>query len=307
MEDSTPQGATPASRQHDGRISLIVSAGTHCQAAPAVPEDNSFEQPKQHRHLATARLSTRASAPRITQLGGWPAARRGARRASAELGLARSAGATATPTVVASSAWAWWLATATAGSPARAWARLGGVAGAGRRRRGDRAAWPVACLAMPSTGSVGLAALRPLPRSVMGVPLDLDALARSGTLSEAGLERVRAEPSLPPTELDDDVSVGDLVAARLGDEVVDRLVEPLLGGVYAGHARELSARATTPQLVGDARPRLPGRGCGRPPGLERTGLRRHPRRPGRPARGARRVRTVHGADRRHGPGAAEAA
>ncbi len=92
-------------------------------------------------------------------------------------------------------------------------------------------------------------ALRPLPRSVMGVPLDLDALARSGTLSEAGLERVRAEPSLPPTELDDDVSVGELVAARLGDEVVDRLVEPLLGGVYAGHARELSARATTPQLV----------------------------------------------------------
>ena len=49
--------------------------------------------------------------------------------------------------------------------------------------------------------------------------------------------------------LDEDVSVGALVASRLGDEVVDRLVEPLLGGVYAGHARELSARATVPQLV----------------------------------------------------------
>ena len=33
---------------------------------------------------------------------------------------------------------------------------------------------------------------------------------------------------------------------RLGQEVVDRLVEPLLGGVYAGHARELSARAAVP-------------------------------------------------------------
>ena len=92
-------------------------------------------------------------------------------------------------------------------------------------------------------------ALRPLPRSLMGVPLDLDQLADSGVLSSEGLARVRAERDLPPTPIDGDVSVGDLVAARLGDEVVDRLVEPLLGGVYAGRARELSARATVPQLV----------------------------------------------------------
>ena len=91
--------------------------------------------------------------------------------------------------------------------------------------------------------------LRPLPRSLMGVPLDLGGLAASGVLSDEGLAQVRAEPSLPPTELTDDVSVGDLVASRFGDEVVDRLVEPLLGGVYAGHARLLSARATTPQLI----------------------------------------------------------
>jgi oxygen-dependent protoporphyrinogen oxidase len=39
------------------------------------------------------------------------------------------------------------------------------------------------------------------------------------------------------------------VEQRLGGEVVDRLVEPLLGGVYAGHAREISARAATPQVV----------------------------------------------------------
>jgi oxygen-dependent protoporphyrinogen oxidase len=90
-------------------------------------------------------------------------------------------------------------------------------------------------------------ALRPLPRSVMGVPVDLAGLRASGVLSEAGLDRVAAErPGVP---VDEDVSVGDLVASRLGDEVVDRLVEPLLGGVYAGHARRLSARATVPQLV----------------------------------------------------------
>jgi protoporphyrinogen/coproporphyrinogen III oxidase len=89
--------------------------------------------------------------------------------------------------------------------------------------------------------------LRPLPRSVMGVPVDLSELRESGVLSEEGLARVEAERA--GIALDDDLSVGDLVASRLGDEVVDRLVEPLLGGVYAGQARRLSARATVPQLV----------------------------------------------------------
>ncbi len=93
-------------------------------------------------------------------------------------------------------------------------------------------------------------ALRSLPRSLMGVPLDLDQLAASGVLSPDGLTRASAET---PTEVTDDVSVGDLVAARLGDEVVERLVEPLLGGVYAGHARRISAAAAVPQLLAMAR------------------------------------------------------
>jgi oxygen-dependent protoporphyrinogen oxidase len=93
-------------------------------------------------------------------------------------------------------------------------------------------------------------ALRPLPRSLMGVPFDVDEVAASGVLSEAGLARLRAEDV---TAVDQDVSVGDLVADRLGDEVVDRLVEPLLGGVYAGRARHLSAAAAVPQLLQMAR------------------------------------------------------
>lgn len=92
--------------------------------------------------------------------------------------------------------------------------------------------------------------LRPMPRSLMGVPFDIDELASSGVLSPAGLERLRNETA---DAFDDDVSVGDLVSIRLGDEVVDRLVEPLLGGVYAGRARRLSAAATVPQLLTMAR------------------------------------------------------
>ncbi|GAA1934903.1 protoporphyrinogen oxidase [Nocardioides hwasunensis] len=94
-------------------------------------------------------------------------------------------------------------------------------------------------------------ALRAMPRSLMGVPFDLGQLATSGVLSAEGVARASVETV--DTDLADDVSVGDLVAARLGDEVVDRLVEPLLGGVYAGNARRISAAAAVPQLLAMAR------------------------------------------------------
>lgn len=92
--------------------------------------------------------------------------------------------------------------------------------------------------------------LRPMPRSLLGVPLDLEELRESGLLSTDGMERARQDLALPPTELGgDDVSIGWLAEQRFGAELVDRLVEPLLGGVYAGHAREISARAAAPQVI----------------------------------------------------------
>ncbi|MEV8393715.1 MULTISPECIES: protoporphyrinogen oxidase [unclassified Streptomyces] len=94
--------------------------------------------------------------------------------------------------------------------------------------------------------------LRPMPKGhVMGVPGDPAALA--GLLSDEGLARIAREPELPPTEVGDDVSVGEYVAERLGREVVDRLVEPLLGGVYAGDAYRISMKAAVPQLFELAR------------------------------------------------------
>jgi protoporphyrinogen/coproporphyrinogen III oxidase len=90
----------------------------------------------------------------------------------------------------------------------------------------------------------------PMPRTLMGVPVDARALAESGVISKAGLARAALDAVLPATRIgESDVSVGWLLEERFGKEVVDRLVEPLLGGVYAGHARELSARATVPQVV----------------------------------------------------------
>ncbi|MFI0938097.1 protoporphyrinogen oxidase [Streptomyces sp. NPDC021020] len=91
--------------------------------------------------------------------------------------------------------------------------------------------------------------LRPMPKGhVMGVPGDLGPLAASGVISPAGLARIPFDHVLPRTAVDGDVAVGAYVAARLGREVVDRLVEPLLGGVYAGNAYEISLRAAVPQL-----------------------------------------------------------
>jgi protoporphyrinogen/coproporphyrinogen III oxidase len=92
-------------------------------------------------------------------------------------------------------------------------------------------------------------AVRPLPPTLMGVPTDLAALARSGIVSRRGLLRARLDRVLPATDVGTDMAAGRLVARRLGAEVNDRLLEPLLGGVYAGHARELSLRAAVPQVA----------------------------------------------------------
>jgi len=96
--------------------------------------------------------------------------------------------------------------------------------------------------------------MRPLPRrQVMGVPADLDDLARCGLLSASGLARAREDPGLPATPRDGDVAVAAYVGARFGQELVDRLVDPLLGGVYAGRSEDLSFDATLPGLAEESR------------------------------------------------------
>ena len=99
-----------------------------------------------------------------------------------------------------------------------------------------------------------LGALRPLPRrQFMGVPSDLPELARSGVVSGEGAIRASQDLELPPTARDGDVPVAEYVGARFGTEVVDRLVDPLLGGVYAGRSCDLSFDATMPALAAASR------------------------------------------------------
>ena len=97
--------------------------------------------------------------------------------------------------------------------------------------------------------------LRRLPTGTLfGVPDRLLPLLRSRLLSPAGLARAALDLVLPRRRtVSHDPSIADLVTPRLGSQVFDRLVEPLLGGVHAGRAAELSARSTVPDIAALAR------------------------------------------------------
>lgn len=84
--------------------------------------------------------------------------------------------------------------------------------------------------------------LRPLPTgTLLGIPGPHTDLA--GIATVAGSDVDTGSPVVSA-----DITVGELVRTRMGDEIVTRLVDPLLGGVYAGRADQLSLQATMPGL-----------------------------------------------------------
>ncbi|HET6833251.1 MAG TPA: protoporphyrinogen oxidase [Acidimicrobiales bacterium] len=109
-------------------------------------------------------------------------------------------------------------------------------------------------LVSPATGTAYVwseGSLRRLPsEQLLGVPTDLDAVEASGILSAAGVERARADLTAPgDAPSDGDEAIGALVRRRLGGEVLDRLVAPLLGGIWAGDCDRLSLRVAAPNLA----------------------------------------------------------
>ncbi|MDQ3569154.1 MAG: protoporphyrinogen oxidase [Actinomycetota bacterium] len=107
--------------------------------------------------------------------------------------------------------------------------------------------------------------LRPLPQDILlGVPSRLTSVARSRILPPGALARAALDGFIPQGrpkgDAGVDVSVGDLVRARLGRQVHDRLVDPLFGGIHAGPSKDLSVRATSPQLAAAASARSLMRG-----------------------------------------------
>ena len=93
------------------------------------------------------------------------------------------------------------------------------------------------------------AELHPLPEGLTGlIPTDLRALADTGLLSPEGRARLEAERDLPPEPPGGDESIASFVSRRLGREAYERLVEPLMTGIYGGDGDQLSLEATFPNL-----------------------------------------------------------
>lgn len=93
--------------------------------------------------------------------------------------------------------------------------------------------------------------LHPIPkRTVMGVPAEAAEVAE--LIGPDAAKRLAHEVITEPIE-GADTSLGDFLSERLGPDLVDTLVDPLLGGVYAGRCRELSLAATVPALLPAAR------------------------------------------------------
>ncbi|HEX2419315.1 MAG TPA: protoporphyrinogen oxidase [Micromonosporaceae bacterium] len=106
-------------------------------------------------------------------------------------------------------------------------------------------------LVSPVTSSALLVvrgALRSLPsRTLLGIPAEPGPIGE--TFGAEAACAVTGEPSLDGPPLTEDAAVGHLARRRLGDEITDGLVDPLLGGVYAGRADHLSIRATMPAVA----------------------------------------------------------
>ncbi|MGB7421079.1 MAG: protoporphyrinogen oxidase [Comamonas sp.] len=91
--------------------------------------------------------------------------------------------------------------------------------------------------------------LYPIPAgTMMGIPVRLWPLLKSPLLSPSGKMRVVRDLFSYGLETGGDRPVGDFLRKRLGNHIVDRLIEPLLSGIYAGDINHYSLQALFPQI-----------------------------------------------------------
>jgi len=93
--------------------------------------------------------------------------------------------------------------------------------------------------------------LREFPQGLVSmVPTQLGPLFQSGLVSWMGILRMAGDWLIPPrAPSDPEETLAEFFSRRLGREAFHRLIEPLVAGIYAGDASELSVTATFPQFV----------------------------------------------------------
>jgi protoporphyrinogen/coproporphyrinogen III oxidase len=84
--------------------------------------------------------------------------------------------------------------------------------------------------------------------SIMGIPTEIGPFITTGLFSIPGKVRAAADFILPRSAANVDQSLGNFFRRRLGDEVVENLIEPLLSGIYAGDIDQMSLMSTFPQF-----------------------------------------------------------
>jgi protoporphyrinogen/coproporphyrinogen III oxidase len=101
--------------------------------------------------------------------------------------------------------------------------------------------------------------LRALPEGhALGIPTRFWPTARSGIVGFRGAAGLARDAVLPRPDVRGpigDRAIGPLVAHKLGQRVVDTLVDPLIGGIHAGSVDDMSAAATFPPLLAAAQRR----------------------------------------------------
>ncbi|MCG8395890.1 protoporphyrinogen oxidase [Bacillus atrophaeus] len=91
--------------------------------------------------------------------------------------------------------------------------------------------------------------LHPMPKgAVMGIPTKIAPFMSTGLFSFSGKARAAMDFVLPASKPKEDQSLGEFFRRRVGDEVVENLIEPLLSGIYAGDIDRLSLMSTFPQF-----------------------------------------------------------
>ncbi|MFD0694126.1 protoporphyrinogen oxidase [Paenibacillus sp. GCM10027628] len=86
------------------------------------------------------------------------------------------------------------------------------------------------------------------PGLVLGIPTQMTPFMKTGLISPLGKARAALDLLKPKREQTSDESLGHFLERRLGKEVLERIVEPLLAGIYAGDTFKLSLKATFPQF-----------------------------------------------------------
>lgn len=86
------------------------------------------------------------------------------------------------------------------------------------------------------------------PGSFMGIPVQMEPFVFSSLFSLRGKLRGAMDLVLPKGKPVADQSLGHFFRRRFGNEIVDNLIEPLLGGIYSGNMDDMSLMATFPNF-----------------------------------------------------------